>query len=228
MKSLSFFVFLFSFTLPVAAAQTSLGIAWGQVCHELKSFTDTPCTNGRVDGDVIAKTSATFNVELPLDIQIFYQNISNGASMQSTNDWPLMPFLNLLPMQEWGGYLIQHNDSYREWLHQDFAEQVGEDPGFTVDELNPQHPSWKTRGAPIIVIGVGAVDYDQEILLNTRTGHLYEFVHNIPRWRNLGTLEQWITASLKELQNRTDRSGLVPTGEGDYPELKYWLPLPKP
>ncbi len=56
----------------------------------------------------------------------------------------------------------------------------------------------------ILIIGEGMDDYVEQYLLSIRSGRIYLAVHNIPKWKLIGTFSGWIRMGIKNAQDDTE------------------------
>ncbi len=228
MKLLNFLGMVIVLTAGSARADQALD-TWQAIRGLIQAKTGLEANTPPASLDEVNHVEKLFGIKIPNDFRNFILQACNGARLSSDIGTPELPYISLLPVSEWGMYLEQYDESYRTWLLQEMTKDVGESLGFLAADLDQHSITLQQHGAPIVIIGVGAIDYDQEVLLNLRTGHIYTFTHNIPIWKNHGTFTEWLNSTYATMQENLQwANDVFGPGIGTVPELIYWLPLPKP
>lgn len=199
---------------------------WDQLSQQIRDRSPPPAETVAADAKAIEAFERCFHVTLPDDMRRFLWQGRNGGLVKVDSYQNLEPYFSLLPIQEWGTFLADFDQSYLGYLWHEGLHLDDHSLGFSPEELIQDHPSWQEKGVPLVTIGLGDVDYDDRVVWNTRNGKLYLFRHTIPSWSEIGTFSQWMLDSWQRLQNNPSLWDTIATN-GPIPQLNIWLPLAK-
>ncbi|CAF0996138.1 unnamed protein product [Didymodactylos carnosus] len=118
-----------------------------------------------------------------------------------------LPTTDLLPIDQWRPY------EHEEWFENDFLKCLQPKPECGVELMLDDIPKHfealkksnykmtdevKKLPCELLVIGEGADDYGEQLILGLKTGKIFVGVHNIPEWQLVADgFKQWLELSIK-------------------------------